>query len=395
MPLDLPHVASRVYGTPLLIAHPKLDVILSVLTPRMLGEPLAASTETHARSSPRVTESGIAVVPVMGTLVRRANGISALSGMCSYHEIQTMAEDAFTNPDVRAVLLEINSCGGEAGGVFDLAENLRDMADSAGKPLWAIADESAMSAAYAIACAADRIIVPRTGELGSIGVVALHVDESGADAQAGLSYTYIHAGAHKADANPHEPLSDDVRGKLQADVDSLYADFVSLVATRRGCTEAVVRSTEAQVYRGMDAVHVGLADAVGTFQQAHDQLTLLLQGSEKPSTIRGKPMNEQEHIERAAQDTAALEKEAEAKVCERMNALSAIAAQAKRLGIDIDPVEALKSGIAPDALRERVLKEAAERDTQDVQSFVAPHIEADQGQALLKAVQKLHPKGGE
>jgi signal peptide peptidase SppA len=384
-----------VYGTPLLIAHPKLDVILSVLTPRMLGEPLAASTETHARSSPRVTESGIAVVPVMGTLVRRANGISALSGMCSYHEIQTMAEDAFTNPDVRAVLLEINSCGGEAGGVFDLAENLRDMADSAGKPLWAIADESAMSAAYAIACAADRIIVPRTGELGSIGVVALHVDESGADAQAGLSYTYIHAGAHKADANPHEPLSDDVRGKLQADVDSLYADFVSLVATRRGCTEAVVRSTEAQVYRGMDAVHVGLADAVGTFQQAHDQLTLLLQGSEKPSTIRGKPMNEQEHIERAAQDTAALEKEAEAKVCERMNALSAIAAQAKRLGIDIDPVEALKSGIAPDALRERVLKEAAERDTQDVQSFVAPHIEADQGQALLKAVQKLHPKGGE
>lgn len=98
----------------------------------------------------------------------------------------------------------------------------------------------------------------------------------------------------------------------------------------------------------------------------------------------------------AAQDKAELEKEAEAKVCERMNALTSIAAQARRLGIEIDPVEALKSGVTPDALRERVLKEAAERDTQDVQSFVTPHSEPEaQGQSLLRAVQKLHPKGGE
>lgn len=398
MPFDLPHVASRVYGTPLLIARPKLDVILSVLTPRMFGgmpgEPLSASGESRARSSPHVTDIGIAVVPVMGTLVRRASGMSALSGMCSYHDIQNMAEDAFTNPDVKAVLLEIDSCGGEAGGVFDLAESLRDMADSTGKPLWAIADEAALSAAYAIACAADRVIVPRTGELGSIGVVALHVDESGADAKNGLSYTYIHAGAHKVDANPHEPLSDCVRGALQADVDALYAEFVSLVAGRRQCTEAVVRSTEAQVYRGMEAVNVGLADAVGTFQQAHEQLAMLLAGSQKPSTIQGNPMNEQD-VAMSGADKAALEKEAEARVCEKMNALASIAAQAKRLGLEIDPVEALKNGVSPEVMRERVLKEAAERSAQDVQSFVAPQTEADQGQALLNAVRKMHPKGGE
>jgi signal peptide peptidase SppA len=399
MPFDLPHVASRVYGTPLLIARPKLDVILSVLTPRMLGEPLSASGESRVRSSPRVTDAGIAVVPVMGTLVRRASGMSALSGMSSYHDIQSMAEDAFTDPDIKAVLLEIDSCGGEAGGVFDLAESLRDMADSTGKPLWAIADEAALSAAYAIACAADRIIVPRTGEVGSIGVVALHVDESGADTKDGLSYTYIHASAHKVDANPHEPLPDDVRGRLQADVDALYAEFVSLVAARRNCAEAVVRSTEAQIYRGMEAVTIGLADAVGTFQQIHDQLAKSVHGRQKTSTIRGMPMNEQKHEEmeaQAAPDKADLEKEAEAKICERMHALASIAAQAKRLGIEVDPVEALKNGVSPDALRERVLKDAAERDTQDVQSFVAPQAGSDaQGQSLLRAVQKLHPKGGE
>jgi signal peptide peptidase SppA len=396
MPFDLPHVASRVYGTPLLIARPKLDVILSVLVPRLQGESLAATSNEHATfSGLRITDAGVAVLPVMGTLVRRASGMSALSGMCSYHDIQTMAEDVFTNPAVKAVLLEIDSCGGEAGGVFDLAESLRDMADSTGKPLWAIADETALSAAYAIACAADRIVVPRTGEVGSIGVVALHVDESGADAKDGLSYTYIHAGAHKVDANPHEPLSDDVRGVLQADVDALYAEFVSLVAGRRQCSEAVVRSTEAQVYRGMEAVNVGLADAVGTFQQAHEQLAMLLAGSQKPSTIQGNPMNEQD-VAMSGADKAALEKEAEARVCEKMNALASIAAQAKRLGLEIDPVEVLKNGVSPEALRERVLREAAERDTQDVQNFVDPHSEADaQGETLLKAVKKLHPKGGE
>jgi len=106
-------------------------------------------------------------------------------------------------------------------------------------------------------------------------------------------------------------------------------------------------------------------------------------------------MNKQENTEMTAPDKAALEKEAEAKVCERMNALAAIAAQAKRMGIEVDPVEALKNGVPPDALRERVLREAAERDAQDVQSFVAPRQEADQGQALLKAVRNMHPKGGE
>ncbi len=196
------------------------------------------------------------------------------------------------------------------------------------------------------------------------------------------------------DANPHEPLSDAVRSILQVDVDRLYAEFVSLVAKRRQCAEALVRSTEAQVYRGQEAVNVGLADAVGNFQQAHAQLALLL--TQKPSTIQGNRMHE-EDLAISYADKAALEKEAEERVCEKMKALAAIAAQAKRLGLEIDPLEALKSGISAEALREKILKEASELNAQDVQSFV-PHAqqpEADQGQALLNAVRKMHPKRGE
>jgi hypothetical protein len=145
----------------------------------------------------------------------------------------------------------------------------------------------------------------------------------------------------------------------------------------------------------MEAVTIGLADAVGTLRQSHDQLALLIRGGSKTSLIQGNIMKTQENTEMAAPDTAVLEKEAEVRICERMNALASIAAQAKRLGIEIDSVEALKNGVSPEALREKVLKEAAERDAQDVQSFTAPQTEADQGQSLLKAVRQMHPRGGE
>lgn len=402
MSFDLPHVASRVYGTPLLISRPKLDVILSVLGPRLQGEPLASSGGGSGRGQLRITDAGVAVLPVLGTLVRRSSWMGAVSGMTSYHDIQGMAEEAFTNPEVKAVLLEIDSCGGEAGGVFDLAESLAAMSESTGKPLWAVADEAALSAAYAIACSASRIIVPRTAEVGSIGVVAVHVDESGADAQAGLSYTYIHAGAHKVDGHPHSPLAAEVHDRLQADVDALYADFVALAAARRNCGPDLVRNTEARVYRGQDAVTACLADAVGTFQQAHDELAALVQRQSvsqfTSKTMQKEPSMTHESIQapalEALTDPVALAREAEAKVCGRMKELASIASQAKRLGIDVDPVEALQSGITPDALRDRVLKEASDRDTHDVQSFAAPQQPQGSGDALLKAVQKLHPKGG-
>lgn len=82
------------------------------------------------------------------------------------------------------------------------------MKSSGAKPIWAVANESVLSAACAVASAADRICVTRTGEVGSIGVVAVHVDESGADAKAGLAWTFVFAGERKVDANAHEPLSE-------------------------------------------------------------------------------------------------------------------------------------------------------------------------------------------
>ena len=211
---------------------------------------------------------GIAVIPVLGTLVRRSSYIGTASGLTSYHEIEAMAEAAFADPTVKAVLLEIDSSGGEAGGVFDLAQRLRQLAQTSGKPLWAIADEAALSAAYAIAAAADRLWVTRTAEVGSIGVVAVHVDESVADAKAGLNYTFLHAGAHKVDGHPHAPLPVPVAADIQADIEQLHEQFIALVAGFRRVTVDAIRDTEARVYRGEAAVQAGLADQIGTRAEA-------------------------------------------------------------------------------------------------------------------------------
>jgi capsid assembly protease len=153
--------------------------------------------------------------------------------LTAYSDIGEAIEAAATDPGIRAILLDVDSSGGEVGGLFDLVDQIQAIRAQCGKPIWAVADEAALSAAYAIACTADRLYVTQTGEVGSIGVVAAHRDESGADAQAGLAWTFIHAGASKVDGNPHQPLSDTARASLQSDVDGLYGRFVDLVAKCR------------------------------------------------------------------------------------------------------------------------------------------------------------------
>ena len=408
---DLPYLASRLYGTPLLIARPKLEVILGVVARKLAGDTLATPPPANVdagMSGGLQVQEGIAVLPILGTLVRRASYIGAASGLTSYHDIEAMAEQAFADPQVRAVLLEIDSSGGEAGGVFDLAQRLRALSQTSGKPLWAIADEAALSAAYAIASAADRIWLTRTAEVGSIGVVAVHVDESVADAKAGLNYTFLHAGAHKIDGHPHAPLPAPVAADIQADIDQLHDQFIALVAGFRCLTPEAIRDTEARVYRGEAALQAGLADQIGTRAEAITALQRQLAMSAGRS-LRNKaaalsaarttprsqlsqqeismndhnpvtPVDTQEHTTANSSptpaqspqtppplDEAAITAQVEQRLRRQLAELTEIAAQAKRLGVTVDPAQALARGVTPDALRQSVLKQAAERDVaQDI-----------------------------
>lgn len=261
--MHLPHLAARLYGTPLLLARAKLDVILSVLGERVnwpASELAASIPQARARID---APAGVAVIPVVGSLVRRTMGLEPASGFTSYAEIAGMVDAAISDPSIEGILLDIDSPGGEAGGVFELGERIR--AGDTVKPIWAVASDAAYSAAYAIGCAASRLVVTRTGGVGSIGVIAMHVDQTARDAQQGYRYTPITAGEQKNDFSPHEKLGPDAHARLQAEVDRLYGLFVNHVAAMRRLDADAVRATEAGIYFGEEAVTAGLVDAVGSF----------------------------------------------------------------------------------------------------------------------------------
>lgn len=286
----LPHLASRIFGTPLLVHRAKLDVILSALGSRLgIDSPIPSdATELLAAvpaSRPNMQGAvGIAVIPIHGTLVKRTLGLEAASGLTSYQDIGAMLDTALADPSVTGILLDVDSPGGEASGSFELARRVREA--TAVTPIWAVANDAAFSAAYAIASSAERIVVTETGGVGSIGVIALHIDRSVKDANDGYRYTAITAGRHKNDFSPHEPLTDTAKGELQSEVDRLYDIFVSHVAAMRGLPEMAVRATEAALYFGPNATAAGLADAVGTLEATLTEFSTYLssRGRKAPPT---------------------------------------------------------------------------------------------------------------
>jgi hypothetical protein len=190
----LPHLAARLFGVPLAIHRPKLDVILAVLGARIgLADHDCANSPSRRPCAPAAHPPHIAVIPIHGTLVRRTVGLEAESGpdqLPGLGAINWMPRwPTRTSP---AILLDVDSPGGESGGVFDLADRVRAAPQT--KPVWAVANDMAFSAAYALASAASKVFVARTGGVGSIGVIAMHADQSVKDAKDGVRYTPVFAG---------------------------------------------------------------------------------------------------------------------------------------------------------------------------------------------------------
>jgi signal peptide peptidase SppA len=199
---------------------------------------------------------GVALIEISGGLTYRAYSWWTTS----YLDIRDSFRAAMADERAESILFLIDSPGGEVAGLFDLVDEIYHARGT--KPIIAIADEAAFSAAYAIASAADEVYLPTTAQVGSIGVIAIHVDQSGFDKNLGLRYTAIYAGDRKNDFNPHEPLKADGREVLQAHVDKLYDMLTAVVARNRSLTQAAVIATQAGFYMGVAAVGAGLADGV-------------------------------------------------------------------------------------------------------------------------------------
>lgn len=202
-------------------------------------------------------ENGVAVISIHGLLTKRSEFFENTVG---YEEIRESIGRALIDDQVDSILLDIDSPGGEVGGLFDLVDYIFKSRNL--KPIYAYANDSAFSAAYAIASACSKVFINRTSGVGSIGVIATHVDVSGADKKEGVTYTTIFAGDKKADLNIHEPLSERAKDSLQAEVNRLYEMFVSIVSRNRDLHVDLVRATQAASYFGNDCINIGLADEI-------------------------------------------------------------------------------------------------------------------------------------
>ncbi|WP_265043949.1 S49 family peptidase [Wolbachia endosymbiont (group A) of Scambus nigricans] len=210
-----------------------------------------------------INPKGIAIIRIYGVLTKKTEAFDHTLDMTSYENIHEEIESALEDKSIETILLDIDSPGGEVNGVFDLADFIYE--SRAKKRIIAIANDDAYSAAYAIASSAEKVFVSRTSGVGSIGVIASHIDQSRFDERQGIKYTTIFAGSRKNDLNPHEPMTSESLESLQKEVGRLYEMFLQLIARNRGLSIEKIRSTEAGLYFGEKAVKIGLADGVTTF----------------------------------------------------------------------------------------------------------------------------------
>jgi signal peptide peptidase SppA len=327
------HLADLLYNRPLLLAPDTGETIASFLLGRMrahasdspigekpiedaqMFEPTTRADGSIEMHSPRASRfvgtyptdddgrpapfrlfkadgavDGVAIVTIVGELVNRGAWIGASSRLVSYKGIKHQVSSAANDPRVRSILLDVQSPGGEAIGAFDCAMAIRRAAQK--KPVTAFINGVACSGGYALVSGATRIVIIPEGVAGHIGVLWVHLDVSVALQMEGVKPTIIYSGAHKVDGNPFEPLPKDVRERRQHEINSLRDMFAEcVVAGRTKLTTADVLATEALTYRGKDAVSVGLADAVGTFDD------LLAEMSPPPTRHPARKVNQLTNLE--------------------------------------------------------------------------------------------------
>ena len=255
-------------STPWALQPERLSAYAAVLVGRYARR-AGADVETPQPAAARVQRAGagrsgaIAVVPIYGTIVQRASQLGLCEGGTSTQAVSAALQVANADETIDQILLDIDSPGGSVYGVSELADEIR----ASKKPVTAVANSLAASAAYWLGCSAREFYMTPGGEVGSIGVWMAHEDWSRAIADAGVDVTLISAGKFKTEGNPYGPLGDEAKAFLQSRTDDYYGAFTRAVAKGRGVSVDQVRSGMGQgrVLGAAQAQAEGMVDGVKTF----------------------------------------------------------------------------------------------------------------------------------
>ncbi len=265
-----------ILNSPWAISHQRLIEIQSIYRAHFRGEKIdwkaieakagllnAASKDTK----PYEIIDGVAVIEISGVLTKGFSFLTWLFGGTSMQHISQAFQEAVSDPQVKSIILFMDSPGGTVDGTQELANLIYNGKN--GKQVIAYSNGMIASAAYWIASAADAIYISGdTVQIGSIGVVATHVDISKKDEMMGEKYTEITAGTYKSIASSHAPLTQEGRQSLQDQADHIYTIFVGDVARNRNISEEdALKMADGKIFMGQKAVEVGLVDGVSTFDQ--------------------------------------------------------------------------------------------------------------------------------
>lgn len=227
----------------------------------------------------------VAVIPIKGVLVSNPSIFDLIFGATAMGAVEQNLRSARLDASVKAIILDIDSPGGTVAGTQELAQLVRDTSDK--KQIVAYGNGTAASAAYWIAAAADTFFLSSdTSRVGSIGIIAAHVDISEREKMMGIKTSEVYAGKYKAIKSQHAPLSTDGREAFQAEVDYLYSVFVNNVAEFRGVTtnQVIERMADGRIFYGRDAVGAGLADGIKSFDALLTELSGGQVGRRRPET---------------------------------------------------------------------------------------------------------------
>lgn len=288
-----PNVLKAVFGRPWAMRPDYLEMVADLVRFRAAGGVLT-SDEIHQRiaaasNGPRQvaqTASSVAVIPVYGPISQRQNIMSETSGGTSLDSLTNSIRGALSDPGVDAIVLEFDSPGGTVDGIPELAAEIR--AARGQKPILAVANTMAASAAYWLAAQCEAVYCTPSGSVGSIGVFAAHHDLSAAYEADGDKVSLIAASISpfKTEGNEYEPLSDEARADIQSQVDEFGQMFASDVAKGRGIPVDQVRSTfgQGRVVLASDALEAGMVDGVGTLNDTIRQAARAAQARKQAST---------------------------------------------------------------------------------------------------------------
>lgn len=260
-------IVAGITSTAWAILPEKMNEILAFIDSKIDVKADAPTYEAIRATKFKNIRGDIGILPLYGVVCQKMNMMTEFSGGTSTEKFGAMFDDAVNDPSIGAIIIDVDSPGGNVFGVAELSKKIYNARGR--KPIIAVANSLMASAAYWIATAADEVIATTGAQVGSVGVLAVHTDQSKAEEEAGFKTTIISAGKYKAEGNPHEELGAEASGFIQASVDEYYDMFTSDLARNRGTSQQSIKSGYGQgrVLSAKNAKAEGMVDRVATLEE--------------------------------------------------------------------------------------------------------------------------------